>query len=57
MFFGVVGVLSGTLMVALIAALLSENDQTREWGRSIVVLVVGGIVGGLAGYITGQSSR
>jgi hypothetical protein len=48
MFFAVIATLAVVLVIALIAAIFSDNDETQEWGRSIVVLIVGGVVGGLA---------
>jgi hypothetical protein len=55
MFVAFVSVLAIVLVMALAAALFSDDGELKEWGRSLVVLIVGGVVGGMAGYITGRS--
>lgn len=51
MFSVVVGTIVGMLIISLVTSLAADSNQTKEWARSIVSL----IVGGLAGYITGKS--
>ncbi len=35
----------------------AENAETRRWSQGLVTLLIGGIVGGLAGYFTGKVGR
>lgn len=56
-FWVVVGVVVGVLVVSLAVSLRAENDDTLAWSRSVVTLIVGGVVGGAAGYITGKSGK
>lgn len=53
----VVGSMVTLLLVSLTVSLVAENDETLTWARGIVTLIAGGILGGVAGYLTGQQSR
>lgn len=53
----VVGSMVTLLLVSLVVSLIAENDETLTWARGIVTLIAGGILGGVAGYLTGQQSR
>jgi hypothetical protein len=56
-FYVVVGVLVGILIVGIWIGIQADNSDTRAWGQSLVTLIVGGIVGGLAGYVTGKGGK
>jgi uncharacterized membrane-anchored protein YjiN (DUF445 family) len=45
------------LAVSFIVAATSENDGTRAWAQGVVSTITGGIVGAVAGYFTGRSSK
>ncbi len=50
-------ILIGMLALSFVVAIWAENDGTRDWAQSLVTVILGGIVGGMAGYLTGRSTR
>jgi hypothetical protein len=52
-----VGVLVVVLVLGLTVGTQANNVDTRAWGQSLVTLIVGGIVGGFAGYVTRRSGK
>lgn len=57
LFWIVVGSVVGLLVISLLVSLLAENNDRVAWARSLVTLIAGGIVGGVAGYLTGKSRQ
>ena len=56
-FYVAVGASLVVLAISFVVAVAAENDGVRNWSQGIVTLVMGGIVGGLAGYLTGRSTK
>jgi F0F1-type ATP synthase assembly protein I len=53
----VVAVTVVMLIAAVLIGLLADDAETRQWARGIVTLILGGIVGVLAGYISGRRGK
>jgi len=59
------GILFGVVLLVVLAswvtgfgmALFAENDWRQALGRDIVFLVLGGLLGGVAGYFTGKAAK
>lgn len=56
-FYVVVGVALAGLIVGSWVGVAAPDPETRRWAQSLVTLVLGGIVGGLAGYFSGRVGR
>lgn len=56
-FYVVVGVVVIGLAVGSYVGTNAENAETRNWAQGMVTLLIGGIVGGLAGYTTGKVGK
>ncbi len=52
-----IGVTVLMLGVALGSIFFVEDEGTKEWARSIATLIVGGMVGGVIGYVTGKPGK
>lgn len=44
------------LMFSLLVAVWSENATTRDWAQSVVTVLLGGLVGAIAGYLAGRAA-
>jgi hypothetical protein len=49
--------LAAALVLSWVLILVSDDQNTRAQAWSIVTLVVGGLLGGVTGYITGKSGK
>jgi hypothetical protein len=56
-FYTVLGVVVSGLSVSLIIGVMSANGDTRSWAQGAFTLILGSLLGALAGYFTGKSTR
>jgi hypothetical protein len=48
---------SAALVAGFLLAVLATDAVARAFGRALATIVVGGVLGGFAGYLTGRSGR
>jgi hypothetical protein len=53
----ILGVVVGGLLSSGAVGVASSNGATRDWAQGAFVLILGSLLGALAGYFTGKSSR
>jgi hypothetical protein len=57
MFRLVEGVIVAAVILSILVIAFADNPDTKEKAWSLLTLIVGGVVGGAVGYMTGKSSK